>query len=52
MPTDTQKIQDIAEQEYKYGFYTDIETDSVPPGLDENVIRLISAKKKIIGIKL
>lgn len=46
MPTDTQKIQDIAEQEYKYGFYTDIETDSVPPGLDENVIRLISAKKK------
>lgn len=46
MSTDTQKIQDIAEQEYKYGFYTDIETDSVPPGLDENVIRLISAKKK------
>ena len=32
-------------QEYKYGFVTDIETDSVPPGLNEDVIRLISAKK-------
>ncbi|HWX43477.1 MAG TPA: Fe-S cluster assembly protein SufB, partial [Blastocatellia bacterium] len=30
---------------YKYGFVTDIETDSVPPGLSEDVIRLISAKK-------
>ncbi len=33
-------------QEYKYGFYTDIETDSVPPGLNEDVIRTISAKKQ------
>ncbi|MHC4447159.1 MAG: Fe-S cluster assembly protein SufB [Planctomycetota bacterium] len=32
-------------QEYKYGFYTDIETDSVPPGLNEDVIRVISSKK-------
>ncbi len=32
-------------QEYKYGFSTDIEADSVPPGLNEDVIRLISAKK-------
>ena len=35
----------MAGQEYKYGFVTDIETDSVPPGLDEDVIRLISGKK-------
>ncbi len=33
-------------QEYKYGFYTDIETDTLPPGLNEDVVRLISAKKK------
>lgn len=30
---------------YKYGFVTDIETDAIPPGLNEDVIRLISAKK-------
>jgi Fe-S cluster assembly protein SufB len=33
-------------QEYKYGFTTDIETDSLPPGLDEDTIRHISARKK------
>src|SRR3989442_15918127 len=32
-------------QPYKYGFVTDIEADVVPPGLNEGVIRLISAKK-------
>src|SRR5947208_12761120 len=32
-------------QPYKYGFVTDIEADRVPPGLDEDVIRLISEKK-------
>ncbi len=46
MPTDAEKLQNIADEEYKYGFYTDVESDSVPPGLDEDVIRLISAKKK------
>ncbi len=45
MRTETQKIQDIANEEYRYGFYTDIETDSAPPGLSEEVISLISAKK-------
>jgi Fe-S cluster assembly protein SufB len=39
-------IEQIANQEYKWGFVTDVETDSVAPGLDEDVIRLISAKKK------
>ncbi len=33
------------EQQYKYGFFTDIEADSIRPGLDEEIIRLISAKK-------
>ena len=46
MSTETQQIEDLANQEYKYGFYTDIETDSAPPGLNEDIIRLISAKKE------
>ncbi|MFN4260388.1 MAG: Fe-S cluster assembly protein SufB [Gemmataceae bacterium] len=45
MATATQTIQELANREYKYGFYTDIEADSVPPGLNEDIIRLISAKK-------
>jgi Fe-S cluster assembly protein SufB len=32
--------------DYKYGFVTDIESDEVPPGLSEDVVRLISAKKE------
>src|SRR5208337_3463305 len=35
----------LATQEYKYGFVTDIEQETVPPGLNEDVIRVISAKK-------
>jgi len=33
------------QSEYKYGFVTDIETDDLPPGLDEDIIRALSAKK-------
>jgi Fe-S cluster assembly protein SufB len=40
------EIQEIASQEYKYGFVTDIEADSAPPGLTEDIIRFISAKKE------
>jgi Fe-S cluster assembly protein SufB len=40
------EIQEIAAQEYKYGFVTDIEADVAPPGLNEDIIRLISAKKE------
>jgi len=39
-------IQELVDREYKHGFYTDIEADVVPPGLNEDVIRLISAKKQ------
>ena len=39
-------IEQIAEQEYKYGFVTDIESDVAPPGLTEDTIRLISTKKE------
>src|SRR5579885_681522 len=46
MPTATDTIQEFADREYKWGFVTDIEADTVPPGLNEDVIRLISAKKQ------
>ena len=39
------EIEEITSQEYKYGFTTDVETDIIPVGLNEDVIRLISAKK-------
>ena len=39
-------LQQWQSQEYKYGFYTDIEADSAPPGLNEDTVRLISAKKQ------
>lgn len=38
-------LKEVTETEYKYGFYTDIEMDTAPKGLDENTIRFISAKK-------
>ena len=45
MSTPVKNIELLANQEYKYGFVTDIEQETVPPGLNEEVIRLISAKK-------
>jgi Fe-S cluster assembly protein SufB len=38
-------IRDLAQQEYKWGFVTDIEEERIPKGLSEDIIRLISAKK-------
>jgi Fe-S cluster assembly protein SufB len=46
MTTSTKTIQDLTEQEYKYGFITEVEQDSIPVGLSEEVIRIISEKKK------
>src|SRR5271169_5765923 len=42
----TNTIETFANQEYKWGFVTDIEADTIPRGLNEDVIRLISAKKE------
>ena len=39
-------IEKAIEQDYKYGFVTDVEQDTLPPGLNEDVIRTISAIKK------
>ena len=38
-------LTEVTQDEYKYGFTTDIETDTIPKGLNEDVIRLISSKK-------
>lgn len=45
MTTQVDTIESVTSQDYKYGFVTDIETDSAPPGLNEDIIRLISQKK-------
>lgn len=38
-------IKEVVNQQYPYGFVTQIESDTIPPGLNEDIIRLISAKK-------
>jgi Fe-S cluster assembly protein SufB len=45
--SDDQKILDeIASSEYKWGFVSDIESDNAPKGLNEDIVRFISKKKK------
>ncbi len=46
MSTRSPDVEDFIGKKYQHGFVTDIDADTVPPGLDENVIRLISSKKK------
>jgi Fe-S cluster assembly protein SufB len=46
MTTATSTIQELANREYQHGFVTDIETETVPPGLNEDIVRTISAKKQ------
>ena len=41
----TSTIDKLVEQKYQHGFVTDIESDTLPPGLSEDVIRAISARK-------
>ena len=45
MSTATETIEGLVKSEYKYGFVTDLEADSAPPGLNEEIIRFISKKK-------
>jgi Fe-S cluster assembly protein SufB len=44
-PTATSVLEEYAQKEYRFGFVTEIEQETVPPGLDEGTIRLISEKK-------
>ena len=43
--TSSQLIEEVASREYEWGFVTDVEQDFLPPGLSEDVVRAISAKK-------
>ncbi len=45
MSTNVNTIQDLADREYKWGFVTEVEEERIPKGLNEDIIRLISAKK-------
>src|SRR5690554_4999448 len=45
MASEDELIEGVISSEYKYGFVTDIESDKAPKGLNEDIIRLISAKK-------
>lgn len=45
MPDEPLNLEELAEKEYKYGFITDIEMETAPRGLNEDIIRLISHKK-------
>lgn len=38
-------VKEVANQKYEYGFTTDIDTEVIPKGLNEDVVRLISKKK-------
>ncbi|MCU0770404.1 MAG: Fe-S cluster assembly protein SufB [Verrucomicrobia bacterium] len=46
MSDDAHSIETLVKTEYKYGFVTEIESESAPPGLNEDVIRMISRKKE------
>ncbi|MBT6808486.1 MAG: Fe-S cluster assembly protein SufB, partial [Flavobacteriales bacterium] len=43
--SDDELLDEVTSSEYKYGFTTDIESDTIPKGLSEEVVRIISAKK-------
>ena len=45
MSTDPKNIESLVNRRYEHGFVTDIAADSLPPGLDEDVVRAISARK-------
>ena len=47
-----QDLEELIGQKYRHGFVTDIDSDTVPPGLDEDVIRMISRKKREPGFLL
>ena len=52
MASTPQDLDSLVGQKYRHGFVTDIDSDTVPPGLDEDVIRLISRKKGEPGFLL
>ena len=45
MPTQTSEIETLANREYKWGFVTDIDAESAPPGLNEDIVRFIPTRR-------
>jgi Fe-S cluster assembly protein SufB len=45
MPTATKQLDELIGREYRHGFFTTLETDTVPRGLNEDIVRMISARK-------
>jgi Fe-S cluster assembly protein SufB len=43
--TEADQLKELSEQKYRYGFVTEVDSDSLPPGLSEETVRLISARK-------
>ena len=50
MTTATRTIEELANREYRYGFVTDVEEETVPKGLSEETVRLISAEEERAGV--
>ncbi len=46
MSANANKIEELIDREYEHGFVTDIEADEIPAGLNEDIVRIISAKKQ------
>ena len=46
-PDTVAQVREVTEEKYKYGFVTDIEMETAPKGLNEDIIRFISAKKDV-----
>ena len=44
--TEEELKKELESKEYAYGFYTDIESDTFPVGLNEDIVRAISQRKK------
>jgi hypothetical protein len=45
-PTEPAKYETLANREYKWGFVSDVDADTLPPGLSEETVRFISAKNR------
>ena len=50
MATSAKEIENLIGHDYKQGFVTDLEVDTFPPGLNEDVIRALSAKKTSLNL--
>ena len=52
MSTNTENFEKLVKKEYEHGFVTDIDADTIPPGLSEEIITFISNKKSRSGYSI